>query len=64
MLNSATIDPPAAITLGNAAAGYTIDDVPTTRHTLDFDRTSSRGKYKRMLNIMDINEISRFQSIN
>lgn len=41
MLNSATIAPLSAACGANMAAGYTIDDVPTTRHKSQVDMAAS-----------------------
>lgn len=41
MLNSATIAPLRAACGANIAAGYTTEDVPTTRHTSQLDIASS-----------------------
>lgn len=44
MLNSATIAPLCAAWGANIAAGYTTDDVPTTRHTSQVDIANPANK--------------------
>lgn len=48
-LNSATIAPRAAASGANIAAGYTTDDVPTTKQTSQVDIAVSVKKNKLLL---------------